>query len=99
MADTAIKNKNGNVKWIIALCLTITLAIVGWTTTANLSMRLKAMDEVRQSITEVEKKSTEIIAIQQANIVRISILENRYDTIQATLVEIKVMLQKLRDRE
>lgn len=85
MDNTAKKNKNGSVKWIIILCLTAVLAIVGWTTTANLSSRMGIMEDIKAQCT--------------ANNVRIAVLENRYDTIQATLVEIKMILQKLRDAQ
>ena len=84
--DNAVKNnKNGTVKWIIVLCLTAVLAIIGWTTTANLSSRMGIMEDIKAQCT--------------ANNVRIAVRENRYDMIQATLVEIKIILQKLRDAQ
>lgn len=89
---------NGNIEtskttqWIIALCVTVVLAIVGWTTTANLAIRIGNLEEIK-------KDAAEIKVSQQANNVRISVLENKYDTIQATLVEIKVILQKMRERD
>ena len=76
-------NKNGNVKWITALCLTAVLAIIGWTTTANLAFQMKTMEETKAQSTE--------------NVVRISVLENQYQTIQDDLKDIKLILQKLRD--
>ena len=77
----------GNVKWIIGLCLAATVAIVGWTVTATLSSRMKTFEEIRTQTAEVK-------ANVMANNVRISVLENKYDTIQASLAEIKVLLQK-----
>ena len=82
--DNSVKNnKNGNVKWITALCLTAVLAIIGWTTTANLAFQMKIMEETKSQSTD--------------NVVRISVLENQYKTIQCDLADIKLLLQKLRD--
>ena len=82
--DNSVKNnKNGNVKWITALCLTAVLAIIGWTTTANLAFQMKIMEETKSQSTD--------------NVVRISVLENQYKTIQCDLTDIKRILQKLRD--
>ena len=82
--DNSVKNnKNGNVKWITALCLTAVLAIIGWTTTANLAFQMKIMEETKSQSTD--------------NVVRISVLENQYKTIQCDLTDIKRLLQKLRD--
>ena len=83
MDNTVKNNKNGNVKWIAALCLTAVLAIIGWTTTANLAFQMKTMEETRTQST--------------GNVVRISVLENQYQTIQDDLKDIKLILQKLRD--
>ena len=91
MDISANKNNKATVKWIVALCLTATLAIIGWTTTANLTARLRTLEEIKET-------AAQISATQQANTVRISVLENKYDTIQADLAEIKVLLQKLRDK-
>ena len=88
---TDLNSKRGAVlKWIIALCLTATLAIVGWTTTVNLAARMRALEEIKAV-------SAQLNASVAANNVRISVLENKYDTIQATLLEIKVILQKLQN--
>ena len=89
MADTNNK-RSAVLKWIIALCLTATLAIVGWTTTVNLAARMRALEEIKAI-------SAQLNATVAANNVRISVLENKYDTIQATLLEIKVILQKLQN--
>ena len=83
MDNTAKNNKNGNVKWITVLCLTAVLAIIGWTTTANLAFQMKTMEETRSQCA--------------VNVVRISVLENQYKTIQCDLADIKHLLQKLRD--
>ena len=86
MAD--LNNKRSAVlKWIIALCLTATLAIVGWTTTINLAARMRVLEEVKTACSQLN-------ASVSANNVRISVLENKYDTIQSALAEIKVILTK-----
>ena len=87
MAEAIIKTKNGVVKWIVGLCLTATLAIVGWTITFTLAARMKAFDEVKIDVTEIEAR-------QDALSIRTAVLENKYDTIQAALAEIKALLQK-----
>lgn len=76
----------GTVKWIVGLCIATVIAIVGWTTTANLSMRMKTVDDLR---TEVSKTQSNV----SANNIRISVLENKYDVISAQLAEIKALLQ------
>jgi hypothetical protein len=90
MSDNS--GRNSTIKWIILLCVSATIAIVGWTTVANLGARLITLDEIKQTAVTIQ-------AAQQANNVRISVLENKYDSIMAQLAEIKVMLQKLRDKE
>ena len=75
-------------RWIIALCLTATLAVIGWTSTATLAIRMKALEEV-------QNQTHELRVTVVANNVRLSVLESKYDTIQATLIEIKVLIQRL----
>ena len=88
MADIA---KHPTTRWIVALCLTATLAVVGWTSTATMAIRMKALEEV-------QAQTQELRVTVVANNVRLAVLENKYDTIQATLVEIKVMVQKLQEK-
>ncbi len=76
-------NKKGTVKWIIGLCVVAVVAIVGWTTTANLAIRMRSYEEIK-------KDAAEIKANIMANNVRVSVLETKYDTIQVTLTEIKL---------
>ena len=78
---------NGNAKWLIPLCLTATLAIVGWTVVGSLALRVKAFESL-------ERTTSGLTSQMQANNVRISVLENKYDNIQAALIEIKLLLQK-----
>jgi hypothetical protein len=75
------------ITWIVGLCVTSSLAIVGWTVTATLASRIKRMNDLHQTIDHVK------VSVQAAD-VRISVLENKYDTIHAALTEIKIMLQK-----
>jgi len=89
--DNSVKNnKNGNVKWITALCLTAVLAIIGWTTTINLAARMKVLEDIK---TQQVLLGADIAA----NNVRISILETRWITIQSEFENIRLLLQKLRD--
>ena len=90
MNNIGKNNKNGNVKWITALCLTAVLAIIGWTTTINLAARMKVLEDIK---TQQVLLGADIAA----NNVRISILETRWSTIQSELLDIRVLLQKLRD--
>lgn len=73
------------VPWIIGLCVTAALAIIGWTTTANLAARMRTFEQIRIEAVDVK-------ANIMANNVRVSVLETKYDTIQAALVEIKTLL-------
>jgi Tfp pilus assembly protein PilO len=75
-----------NVRWIIIVCLTATLAVVGWTVTATLMTRMKAFETI-------EKNTAELRSNVMANNVRLSVLENRYDTIMASLADIKALLR------
>jgi hypothetical protein len=75
-----------NIKWIVALCLTAVLAIVGWTVTGSLTIKLRTIDDLRNQQLSTQSNVS-------ANNVRISVLENKYDTIQASLAEIKALLQ------
>jgi len=86
MSDQTPK-RNGTLKWIIALCLTATLAIIGWTITGTLATRLKILENIQVSYSVLN-------ANLMANNIRISVLENKYDTIQAALAEIKAILTK-----
>ena len=78
-------NNKGTVKWIIGLCVAVVVAVAGWTTSANLSSQMRAFEELKQTITDTRSNV-------QANNVRISVLENKYDMITAQLAEIKALL-------
>jgi ascorbate-specific PTS system EIIC-type component UlaA len=81
-----MENSNkGTLKWIIGLCIVTVVAIVGWTTTANLATQMRAFDEIRGTVSN----TTANVA---ANNIRISVLENKYDMITAQLAEIKALL-------
>ena len=89
--DNSVKNnKNGNVKWITALCLTAVLAVIGWTTTINLAARMKVLEDIKSQQVALS------VSVTKCD-VRISILETRWSTIQSELLDIRVLLQKLRD--
>lgn len=79
--------KNNTIKWIVALCITATLAIVGWTVTAGLAARTNILVDMQETTAALQENT-------MSNNVRLSVLENKYDTIQAALSEIKVLLQK-----
>ena len=86
MADSNNK-KNGTFKWIIALCLTATLAIIGWTITGTLATRMRILGDIQASYSVLN-------ANLMANNIRISVLENKYETIYLALTEIKSMVGK-----
>ena len=89
--DNLVKNNNKkNMRWIVALCLTATLAIVGWSVTGTLATRMKTFEAIQNDYASLH-------AVVTANNVRLSVLENKYDNIQVSLTEIKLILQKLRD--
>jgi Tfp pilus assembly protein PilO len=81
----AENDKHYNTKWIIAICLTAVLSIVGWTLTGTLANRMKVLEEMRT-------ESAQIKANVSANNIRISVLENKYDLIAQSLTEIKALL-------
>ena len=90
MDNTAKNNKNGNVKWIVALCLTAVLAVIGWTTTANLAARMTMLEEIKT------QQSLLNTAVTKCD-VRISVLETRWVAIQSDLTDIRLIVQKIRD--
>ena len=75
--------------WIIGLCLTAVLAVIGWTVSISQALRMKV-------ISKLENDQCAVAASVAALNIRTSVLENKYDTIQATLTEIKVMLSHMR---
>jgi hypothetical protein len=78
--------KKPNGRWIIALCVSITMTVVSLTVTTQLALQLRAMDEDRSDAA----KTTSLV---MAHNVRLAVLENKYDTIQASLAEIKALIQ------
>jgi hypothetical protein len=89
-------DKHGTVKWIIALCVTAVIAVSGWTLTGTLAARSRsdiAVETTREKAYEdVRRDVTSVSANVSANNIRISVLENKYDTIDAALSEIKALL-------
>jgi hypothetical protein len=77
--------KNPSSRWIIALCVSIIMTVVSLTVTTQLALRLRAMGEDRLDAA----KTTSLV---MAHDVRLAVLENKYDTIQASLAEIKALL-------
>lgn len=81
-----IHHSNAAVKWIIALCLTAVIAVVGWTVTATMATRMQTNQDMQEKITTVQT------GINNNNI-RVSVLENKYDNIMDTLEDIKEMIR------
>jgi len=79
-------DKKANIRWIVAVCISVTMTVVSLTVTVQLALRLRLFDEYRTEGTKTE-------AAVMAHDVRIAVLENKYDTIQASLAEIKALLQ------
>jgi uncharacterized protein YqgV (UPF0045/DUF77 family) len=82
-----VENGKSTVKWIIGMCIAIALAVMGWTVTGTLAMRMRAIEEIKNA-----QVSTQINVA--ANNIRISVLENKYDMIQVSLAEIKALLME-----
>jgi hypothetical protein len=78
-------NSKGTVKWIVGLCVAVVVAVSGWTMTASLSSRMKAMDDIKDTTMSIQSNVA-------ANNIRISVLENKYDSICTQLAEIKALL-------
>jgi len=76
-----------SVEWIIALCVTAVVAVIGWTVTATLSMRMRVFDGIQKDLIRMEAQIQSVCT-------RTSVLENKYDTVLATLQEIKGMLAR-----
>jgi hypothetical protein len=76
---------NGSVKWIIALCISIALAVMGWTVTGTLAIRMKAFEATESEVAGIKSNVA-------ANNIRISVMENRFDTIQLSLADIKALI-------
>lgn len=79
------------IEWIITLCLTAVVAVIGWTVTATLSMRMKAFERIEKDLLRMEGHS-------QATMTRVSVLENKYDVVAAALARIEALLQKHLER-
>lgn len=73
------------IPWIIGLCVAATLAVMGWTMTATLAARIRAFEGMKETGVSLQ-------AQQSATQTRVAVLENKYDTIQAALAEIKALL-------
>ena len=75
--------------WIIGLCLTSAMAVIGWTVSISQALRMRV-------IAKMENDQCSLAAGVAALNIRTSVLENKYDTIQAALAEIKAMLTHMR---
>jgi hypothetical protein len=75
------------IEWIIALCVTAVVAVIGWTVTATLSMRMKAFETIKEDLIRMEANG-------QATATRVSVLENKYDTVLAAILRIEALLMK-----
>jgi hypothetical protein len=75
------------IEWIIALCVTAVVAVIGWTVTATLSQRMKVFETIQRDLIRMEAQT-------QAVCTRTSVLETKYDTVMAALARIEVMLQR-----
>ena len=75
--------------WIIGLCLTSAMAVIGWTVSISQALRMRVL-------TKLESDQCSMAAGVAALNIRTSVLENKYDTIQAALAEIKAMLTHMR---
>jgi uncharacterized protein YqgV (UPF0045/DUF77 family) len=80
-----VENGKGTVKWIIGMCIAVALAVMGWTVTGTLAMRMRVIEDLKDA-----QVSTQVNV--SANNIRISVLENKYDTIQLSLSRIEAML-------
>lgn len=74
-----------SIQWIIGICLTATLAIIGWTVTIAQALRMKTFEKI-------EREHILTQANVAANNIRISVLESKFDTINTSLVKIEHML-------
>lgn len=85
-ANVVENNKTGTLKWIIGLCISVVMAVSGWTMTASLASRMKMLEEMKDTEASLQVNVS-------ANNIRLSVLENKYDTIATQLAEIKALLQ------
>ena len=74
-----------SIQWIIGICLTATLAVVGWTVTIAQALRMKTFEKI-------EREHILTQANVAANNIRISVLESKFDTINTSLIKIEHML-------
>lgn len=78
--------------WIIGLCLSVVMAVIGWTVTISQALRMRLFQKI-------EKDLISTTANVQANNIRISVLENKYDSIQTMLHEIKALIMTHLDKK
>jgi hypothetical protein len=78
--------------WIIGLCLSVIMAVIGWTVSISQALRMRVFQKV-------EKDLIATTANVAANNIRISVLENKYDIIQSMLHEIKALLMTHLDKK
>jgi hypothetical protein len=74
------------VEWIIALSVSIIVAVIGWTLTASLASRMKLFGKVEKDLIRLE-------AVVSAADTRISVLEAQHTNVMAALTRIEALLQ------
>ena len=73
--------------WVVGICLTAVLAVIGWTVSISQALRMRVFQKI-------EKDQTTLAAAVSANCLRIGVLEAKYDAINQSLTDIKIMIQK-----
>ncbi len=74
-----------NIEWIIALCVSVVIAVVGWTLAASLASRMRLF-------TKIERDMVRLEALVGASSTRISVLESQHSTVMASLSRIEGLL-------
>jgi len=72
--------------WIIGLCLTAVLAVIGWTVSISQALRMRV-------IAKLEKDQAMCMTNIASLNIRTSVLENRFDTLMAAILRIEALLQ------
>jgi hypothetical protein len=75
--------------WIIGICLTSVMAVIGWTVTISQALRMRVL-------VKLENNQCAVAAGVAALNIRTSVLENKYDTIQSALADIKALITHMR---
>jgi hypothetical protein len=75
-----------NVEWLVALSVSIIVAVIGWTLTASLASRMKMFGKVEKDLVRLE-------AVVSAADTRISVLESQHTNVMSALTRIEALLQ------